>query len=46
MQVRANTLILSGRVTPGEHRDLLNHLHTVPAGVRIVDDLEYPNDLN
>jgi serine/threonine-protein kinase len=46
MQVRANTLILSGRVTPGEHRDLLNHLHMVPAGVRIVDDIEYNNDLN
>jgi hypothetical protein len=46
MQVRTNTLILSGRVTPNEHRDLLNHLHNVPAGVRIIDDIEYSNDLN
>ena len=46
MQVTANTLILSGRVTPSEHRDLLNHLHSVPAGVRIIDDIEYSDDLN
>jgi serine/threonine-protein kinase len=46
MQVGTNTLILSGRVTPNEHRDLLNHLHNVPAGVRIIDDIEYSNDLN
>ena len=44
-QVIANTLTLSGRLTPAEHRGLLNQLHAVPAGVRIVDDIEYSTDM-
>ena len=44
-QVTANTVTLSGRLAPREHRELLNHLHWVPAGVRIIDDLEYTGDL-
>jgi serine/threonine protein kinase len=44
-QVVANTLTLSGRLTPAEHRNLLNELHTVPPGIRIVDDIEYSSDV-
>jgi serine/threonine-protein kinase len=44
-QVTANTVTLSGRLAPGEHRMLLNRLHWVPSGVRIIDDLEYTDDL-
>jgi hypothetical protein len=44
-QVIANTMTLSGRLTPAEHRKLLNELHAVPAGIRIVDDIEYSSDL-
>ena len=44
-QVTANTVTLSGRLAPGEHRMLLNRLHWVPSGVRIIDDLEYTEDL-
>ena len=43
-QVVANTLTLSGKLTPTEHRKLLNELHAVPAGIRIVDDIEYISD--
>ncbi len=43
-QVVANTLTLSGQLTPAEHRKLLNELHAVPAGIRIVDDIEYTSD--
>jgi serine/threonine protein kinase len=45
VQVTANTLTLSGRVTPAEHLLLLNRLHWVPARVRIIDDLGYSGDL-
>jgi hypothetical protein len=44
-QVTANTVTLSGRLAPGEHRMLLNRLHWVPSGVRIIDELEYTADL-
>jgi eukaryotic-like serine/threonine-protein kinase len=44
-QVIANSLTLSGRLTPDEHRKLLNELHAVPAGIRVVDDIEYSSDL-
>jgi serine/threonine protein kinase len=40
-QVIGNTLTLTGQLTPIEHRKLLNQLHFVPAGVRIIDDIEY-----
>ena len=45
-RVVANTLTLSGRLTPIEHRRLLNELHAVPPGIRIVDDIEYVSDLS
>jgi cytoskeletal protein RodZ len=45
VQVTANALTLSGRVTPREHLMLLNRLHWVPANVRVVDDLEYMRGL-
>jgi hypothetical protein len=41
LQSTANALTLSGSLTFAEHRDLLNHLRTVPAGVRVIDDIEY-----
>ncbi len=41
LQANANTLTLSGRLTLAEHRELLSHLHAVPADVRIVDNIEY-----
>ena len=44
-QVTSNTLTLTGRLTPAEHRKLLNQLHAVPSGIRIVDDIEYTSDL-
>jgi len=44
-QVIANTLTLSGQLTPIEHRKLLNQLHFVPAGVRIINDIEYADAL-
>ncbi len=40
VQVTANTLILSGRLTPAEHLLLLNRLHWIPGSVRVIDDLE------
>jgi hypothetical protein len=43
-QVTANTVTLSGRLAPREHSELLNRLHGIPAGVRIIDDLEYTDD--
>jgi serine/threonine protein kinase len=45
MQVTGNTLTISGQLTPREHSELLNHLHKVPAGVRIIDDIGYANEL-
>jgi hypothetical protein len=41
LQSTANALTLSGSLTFAEHRDLLNHLRTVPAGVRVIDDVEF-----
>ena len=41
MQASGTALTLSGSLTPAEHRELLQHLRTVPSGVRIVDDIEY-----
>ena len=39
-----NALTLSGSLTFAEHSDLLNHLRTVPAGVRVIDDIEFRED--
>jgi serine/threonine-protein kinase len=41
IQATANALTLSGSLTFAEHRDLLDHLRTVPAGVRVIDDIEF-----
>jgi eukaryotic-like serine/threonine-protein kinase len=34
-----NTLTLTGKLRPGQHAALLNLLHDVPAGVKIVDNI-------
>jgi serine/threonine-protein kinase len=44
IQATANALTLSGSLTLAEHRELLGHLRTVPAGVRVIDDTEYAED--
>jgi len=44
IQTTANALTLSGSLTFAEHRELLGHLRTVPAGVRVIDDTEYTED--
>ncbi len=44
IQATANALTLSGSLTLAEHRELLEHLRTVPAGVRVMDDIEYTED--
>ena len=36
-----NTLTLTGKLRPREHRELLKVLRSAPAGVRVVDDIEY-----
>ena len=41
VQAAGSTLTLSGALTPAEHRELLQHLRTVPQSVRIVDDIGY-----
>ena len=40
IQVNGNALGLSGRLTPEEYRKLLNLLHTLPAGVKVIDDID------
>jgi hypothetical protein len=44
IQTTSNAITLSGSLTLAEHRQLLDHLHTVPAGVRVIDDIEYSED--
>ena len=44
IQTTANALTLSGSLTLAEHRDLLQHLRTVPAGVRVIDDTEFKEE--
>jgi predicted Ser/Thr protein kinase len=46
IQTTANALTLSGSLTLAEHRELLQHLRKVPAGVRVIDDTEYTEDAN
>jgi len=41
IQATANALTLSGSLTFAEHNALLDHLRTVPAGVRVIDDIEF-----
>jgi hypothetical protein len=45
IQATANALTLSGSMTIAEHRDLMGHLRTVPAGVRVVDDIDLTGDV-
>jgi serine/threonine protein kinase len=45
MLVTGNTLTLSGQLTPREHGKLLTLLHNVPAGVRVIDDIGYADEL-
>jgi hypothetical protein len=40
IQATATALTLSGSLSLAEHRELLGHLRTVPAGVRVIDDIE------
>jgi serine/threonine protein kinase len=44
IQATANALTLSGSLTLAEHRELLQHLRTVPTGVRVIDDTEFAED--
>jgi serine/threonine protein kinase len=44
IQTTSNAVTLSGSLTLAEHRELFGHLHTVPAGVRVIDDTEYSED--
>jgi len=46
IQATANALTLTGTLTLAEHRDLLQHLRTVPAGVRVIDDTEFAEEPN
>src|SRR4029077_9097706 len=36
-----NTLLLSGKLRPTEHGELLKFLKAAPAGVQVVDDIQY-----
>jgi serine/threonine protein kinase len=36
-----NTLTLSGKLRPDEHSDLLKSLRNAPAGIQVVDDIQY-----
>jgi hypothetical protein len=45
IQATANALTLSGSLTLAEHRELLGHLGAVPAGVRVIDDVEFTEGL-
>ncbi len=44
-QATTNALTLSGSLSIAEHRELLGHLRTVPAGVRIIDDIDLAGDV-
>jgi eukaryotic-like serine/threonine-protein kinase len=41
IQGTGNTLTLSGKLRPDEHSDLLKSLRNAPAGVQVVDDIQY-----
>jgi hypothetical protein len=45
IQATANALTLSGSLNLAEHRELLGHLRTIPAGVRVVDDIDLTGDV-
>jgi serine/threonine-protein kinase len=37
----ANTLMLAGKLRPAEHGEVLKFLRSAPAGVQVVDDIQY-----
>jgi serine/threonine-protein kinase len=41
VQASNNTLTVSGKLRPGEHREMLQFLRSAPASVRVVDHIEY-----
>jgi hypothetical protein len=46
IQATGNALTLSGSMTLAEHRELLQNLRAVPAGVRVIDDTELTEGSN
>ena len=46
LQVTGNTLALTGRLSPREHSKVLTLLHDVPGGVRVIDDIEFADEVN
>jgi serine/threonine-protein kinase len=46
IRTTANALALSGSLNIAEHRELMTHLHTVPPGVRVIDDIDLTGDAN
>ena len=40
-----NTLTLTGRLNPAEHRVLLQRLHNLPNNVHVIDDIEYTSGI-
>ena len=44
IRATANALTLSGSLSLAEHRELMTHLHNVPAGVRVIDDIDLTGD--
>ncbi len=44
IRATSNALTLSGSINIAEHRELMTHLHNVPAGVRVIDDIDLTGD--
>ena len=44
MQVTGNTVTLSGKLTPREHAKVLTLLHSVPGGVKVIDDIGFAEE--
>ena len=41
LKISGNTVTLSGKLSPKDYAELLTHLRNVPAGVHVVDEIEY-----
>ncbi|HEY1422118.1 MAG TPA: PEGA domain-containing protein [Candidatus Acidoferrum sp.] len=41
-----NTLMLSGKLRPAEHGELLKFLRNAPTGVQVIDDIQYDDSPN
>ncbi|MGC1417765.1 MAG: PEGA domain-containing protein, partial [Candidatus Acidiferrum sp.] len=41
VQAIGNTLVLTGKIRPSEHVDLLKFLRNAPTSIRLIDNLEY-----